>query len=71
MILKRYKKLKQLPNNISLKEIFTVKEYAKKRGVTVHAIYLTIDRVKSGIQKWNSFQCFQYRKGIYVVERKQ
>lgn len=65
----RYKKLKKLPKNTPAGKMLKISEYAKKRGVTPGAIYLTIDRVKDGSLSWNEYECFQHKKEIYVLEK--
>lgn len=65
----RYKKLRKLPKGTPVEKIMTAMEYAAKRGVTVGAIYLTCDRVAAKTLKWNTYQCYQHKKKIYVLEK--
>lgn len=65
----RYKKLKKLPKGTPIEKTMTAMEYAAKRGVTVGAIYLMIDRVHAKQLKWSNYQCYQHKGKVYVIEK--
>lgn len=64
--------LEELPKNALASEIFTVSEYARKKIISLSAIYARITRVvfeKS--QKWDEYKAFRKGFDIRIMEIKK